>query len=66
MQAEELIARALRQNFHTAVVIITDPAGYPEDVCLALDEPAETDALHASVDKEPARLNRLFGGSHFV
>jgi hypothetical protein len=32
---------------------------------LALDKPAETDALYASADEEPAGLNRFFSKSHF-
>jgi hypothetical protein len=60
-----LIARALRENFHASIVIIAHPAGDSEHVRFALDEPAETDALHASADEESASLNRFFGRSHF-
>jgi hypothetical protein len=65
MQSEKLITRSLRQNFHASIVIVADPSSDPKRVCLALDEPAETDALHASADEETAGLNRSFGVSHF-
>jgi type III secretory pathway component EscU len=64
MKPGKLISRSLRQNFHTAVVIVTNPASNAENVCLALDEPAEPDALHASTDDEAAGLYRLVSGSH--
>ena len=64
MQAGKLVARALRQHFHAAVVIVANPSGDAEDVRLAFDEPAKADALHASANQEAASLDRLFSGSH--
>ena len=64
MEARELIARALRQNLHAAVVIIADPSRDSENVRLPLDEPAEADTLHTSANDEASSLYRLFGGAH--
>jgi len=64
MQTRKLIARALRQNFDAAVVIISHPSGDAEDVGFALDEPAETHALHASADAVTLGFNGFFCGVH--
>ena len=57
MQARELIASSLGQNLHAAVVIVAHPSGDAQDVRLALDEPAEADALDASAHEEtPASM----------
>src|SRR5579871_3059767 len=64
MQASELVARALRQDFHAAVVIVADPSGDSQHVRFTLYEPAETDTLHASANQEAASQSRVFGGTH--
>lgn len=66
MQSGELVASPLGKNFHAAVVIVPHPPGNAQNMSLALDKPAETDALYASADEEPAGLNRLFSKSHFA
>ncbi len=57
MQARKLIARALCENFHAAVVIVPYPSRDAEQVRLALDEPAESNALHTSANQKAASLN---------
>jgi hypothetical protein len=64
MQARELIARSLGQHFDAAVMIVTDPSGDAKDVCLALDEPAKANALHASANDEASSLDGFFRGAH--
>ena len=64
MKSHELIARPLRKNFNTAIVIVANPSGDAEHVGLALDKPAETDTLHTSADEVALCFNRFFGGSH--
>jgi len=54
MQAGELVASSLGKNFHAAIVIIAYPASNAQYVRLALDEPAESDALYASADQKAA------------
>ena len=65
MQARNLIARSLGQDFYAAIVIVTHPTGNAKNVGLALHKPAEADALHASADDEAACVNRLFTEIHF-
>jgi hypothetical protein len=66
MQAGQLFARALCQHLDGAVGIVADPAGDPEDVSLALYEPAKTYALDAAADEKTASESRrlVFCGSH--
>jgi hypothetical protein len=67
MQAGELIARSLGENFYGAIGIVTDPARDSQDVSFALDEPAEADALDAAADEKATGLNgRFFSGNHEV
>jgi len=54
MQSRKLVASPLGQNFHAAIVIVTHPSGDAQDVRLAFDEPAETNALDASADQKAA------------
>ena len=61
-QTGELIARTDRQDFYAAVGIVADPAGNFQDMRLAFDEPAETDALHASADQKAPSLDRTLLG----
>ena len=64
MQSIELIASSLGQNLHAAVGIIAHPSGDAQDVRLALDEPAEADALDASAHDVALRRNGFFSDSH--
>jgi hypothetical protein len=64
VQSGKLVARSLRQNFHAAIVIVADPSGDAQNVRLALDEPAEADALHASAHQETTGHRLIFGGAH--
>jgi hypothetical protein len=66
MQARELVAGSLGENFHSAVVIIANPSGDAEDVRLALNEPAKSHALHASAHHKAASFNGFFSESHAV
>lgn len=54
MQACQLFASALGEDFYRAVGIVADPSGELEDVGFTLDEPAEAYALDASADEEEA------------
>jgi hypothetical protein len=66
MQSRKLVASPLGKDLHAAVVIVAHPPGNAEDVRLALDEPAEADALHASAHQETAGFDGLFSEqSHF-
>jgi hypothetical protein len=64
MQARKLIARALSQNFHAAVVIVAHPSCNAQHVRFPLDKPAEPHALHAPADEKTAGLSRFFSGGH--
>jgi hypothetical protein len=66
MQSGKLIARSLRQHFDAAVVIIADPAGDPEQMGLALHEPAEPYALHSTSYDEAAGFDGFFCHHVFV
>ena len=60
MQAGELIAGALGEDFYAAVVVIADPSGNAQDVSFTFHEPAEADALHPSANQVAPGLNRFF------
>lgn len=62
MQSGKLVTSALGQNFHAAVMIVADPSGDPKQVRFALDEPAESDALHAPADDVATSLNGVRHG----
>src|SRR5580765_4638828 len=64
MQAGELIARSLRQNLDTAVVIIANPSGDTQQVRLAFHEPAKTHTLHTPANDVAASFSRFLRGSH--
>jgi hypothetical protein len=64
VQSGELVTRALRQHFHAAIVIVANPSGNAQNVCFALDEPAEADTLHAPANEETTSLDWFFRGSH--
>ena len=66
MEPGKLISRALGEDFDTTVVVIADPSGDGENVRLALNKPAEANALDATANEEAASLDRLFGGSHHL
>ena len=59
MQAEQLVARSLGQNFYAAVMIVAHPSGNAQDLCLALDKPAEADALDAAANEITASLDGI-------
>ena len=61
MKSGKLVTRALREDFHAAIMIIANPAGDPEDVRLPFHKPAKANTLNASANDEAAGLNRLFG-----
>jgi len=66
MQSGKLIAGSLRQHFDAAVVMIADPAGDPEQMCLTLHEPAEPHALHSASYDEAAGFDGFFCHHVFV
>ena len=51
----------MRQNLDAAVRVVANPAGDLEDVGLALDEPAEADALDAAADEETTGEDERLG-----
>ena len=54
VQASQLFACAVRQDFDCAVGVISYPSGDLKDVRFALHEPAKADALHTSANQETA------------
>jgi hypothetical protein len=64
MEPEKLVARSLGQHFDAAIVIIPHPSGNAELVRFALDEPAKSDALHASANKKTFSLEWFVGRVH--
>ncbi len=65
-QSGQLFARSHGQHFDAAIVIVADPSGNLQDVRLALDKPAEADALNTSAYQKAAGLSEglVFCGSH--
>jgi hypothetical protein len=51
-QFGEVRGRAGSHNFHIAILCVADPAAQVEFAGFAVDEPAEADALNATLDEE--------------
>jgi len=65
-QSGQLFAGSHRQDFDAAIVIVADPSGNLQDVRLALDKPAEADALDTSANQKASGLSARLtvSGSH--
>jgi hypothetical protein len=65
-QSGQLIAGTDGKDFHAGIGIIAHPPNNFQDVRLALDKPAEADALNAPAhEKAPSEGGRLsLGGRH--
>ena len=56
-QLIQLAGRAHRIGLHPAVIQVASPARHADGMCVFLDEPAESDALHRARDQPaPRRL----------
>jgi hypothetical protein len=61
MQTRQLVAGAVGYHLDAAVGIVADPPCNLQDVRLALDEPAEADALDAAADEETTGEDERLG-----
>lgn len=55
-EAIELLLIADAVDLHSPVVFVADPSADADGACARLDEPAESDSLHASGDKPGTRF----------
>src|SRR6266852_8821288 len=64
--SSQLVARSDGQNFDAAIGIVANPSRNLQDVSLALDKPAEADALHTAAHAKKASLSGrlIVCGSH--